>query len=88
MSPPLKRLFEGGIPVQHRRIAESSLSAGRVASLSQSSTESYALPRNTTFASDEYPGPYLHFGIVCSDQVIEVAAEHPPVVEVVESGDP
>lgn len=44
--------------------------------------------RNATFASDEYPGPYLHFGIACSDQVIEVAAEHPPIVEVVENGDP
>jgi hypothetical protein len=43
--------------------------------------------RCTTFASDDYPGPYSHFGIVCGHHVVEVAAEHPPIVEEVETGD-
>ena len=33
-----------------------------------------------TFASDDYPGPFVHYEIVCSDHIIDVASEHPPTV--------
>lgn len=35
---------------------------------------------NGTFASDDYPGPFAHYEIVCSDHIIDVASEHPPTV--------
>jgi hypothetical protein len=33
-----------------------------------------------TFASVEYPGPFVHYAIVCLDHVIDVASKHPPRV--------
>ena len=33
-----------------------------------------------TFASNDYPGPFVHYEIVCSDHVVDVASEHPPTV--------
>ncbi len=33
-----------------------------------------------TFASADYPGPFVHYGIICSDHVIDVASEHPPTI--------
>ena len=33
-----------------------------------------------TFASDEYPGPFVHYEILCSDHIIDVASEHPPTI--------
>ncbi|MCR6663820.1 MAG: hypothetical protein NVV60_11930 [Luteimonas sp.] len=35
---------------------------------------------SSTFASDDYPGPFVHYEIVCSDHIIDVASEHPPTV--------
>ncbi len=33
-----------------------------------------------TFASSDYPGPFVHYEIICSDHIIDVASEHPPTV--------
>ena len=33
-----------------------------------------------TFASDAYPGPFVHYEILCSDHIIDVASEHPPTI--------
>jgi hypothetical protein len=33
-----------------------------------------------TCASADYPGPFVHYEIICSDHVIDVASEHPPTV--------
>lgn len=33
-----------------------------------------------TFASADYPGLFVHYGIICSDHVIDVASEHPPTI--------
>lgn len=33
-----------------------------------------------TFASAEYPGPFVHYEILCSDHIIDVASESPPTV--------
>ena len=38
-----------------------------------------------TFASNEYPGPFVHYEIVCSDHVVDVASEHPPTVRRVDA---
>ena len=35
---------------------------------------------NGTIASSDYPGPFVHYQIVCSDHVVDVASEHPPTV--------
>lgn len=35
---------------------------------------------NGTFARDDYPGPFAHYQIVCSDHIIDVASEHPPEI--------
>jgi len=33
-----------------------------------------------TFARADYPGPFVHYEILCSDHIIDVASEHPPTV--------
>jgi hypothetical protein len=33
-----------------------------------------------TSASDIYPGPFVHYEILCSDHIIDVASEHQPTV--------
>ena len=33
-----------------------------------------------TCASNDYPGPFVHYEILCSDHIIDVASEHPPSV--------
>jgi hypothetical protein len=33
-----------------------------------------------TLASADYPGPFVHYEVVCSDHIIDVASEHPPIV--------
>ncbi len=35
---------------------------------------------NGTFAGDDYPGPFAHYQVICSDHIIDVASEHPPTV--------
>lgn len=35
---------------------------------------------NATFASVEYPGPYLHYGIVCLDHIVNVVTISEPKV--------
>lgn len=36
-----------------------------------------------TFASDDYPGPFMHWGVVCGDHVIDVASMEEPEVRMV-----
>ena len=38
-----------------------------------------------TFASAEHPGPFSHYEIICSDHIIDVASEHPPMVRRVDA---
>ncbi|MBG9795657.1 hypothetical protein ABD76_25620 [Paenibacillus dendritiformis] len=35
---------------------------------------------NATFASQEYPGPYIHYGIVCLDHIVNVVTISEPKV--------
>ena len=34
-----------------------------------------------TFASEDYPGPFKHYGIVCYDHIIDVVACNSPLVK-------
>lgn len=36
--------------------------------------------RSVTFASDEWPGPMLHFEIVCLNHVVEIVTTHEPEI--------
>jgi len=36
-----------------------------------------------TFATSDYPGPYQHYELICSDHIIDVASQDPPIVRVV-----
>lgn len=35
-----------------------------------------------TIASDEHPGPFIHFGFNCANHVVDIAAVGPPIVRV------
>lgn len=37
-----------------------------------------------TFASDDYPGPFKHYGMVCMDHIVDVASTSPPIITEVE----
>src|SRR5687768_9763252 len=39
-----------------------------------------------TFASADYPGPFVHWGIVCGNHVIDVASTEEPHVSVLPNG--
>lgn len=39
---------------------------------------------NGTFASDEYPGPFRHYEIICCDQIIDIASQDQPIVRLVD----
>ena len=34
-----------------------------------------------TFATAEYPGPYVHYGFCCLNQIIDIVSEKPPTVK-------
>lgn len=36
-----------------------------------------------TFATEEYPGPFVHYGLCCLNQVIDIVSENPPVVRLI-----
>jgi len=36
-----------------------------------------------TFATSEYPGPFVHYGFCCLNQIIDVVAEKPPRVKLI-----
>ena len=36
-----------------------------------------------TFATEEYPGPFVHYGFCCLNQIIDVVSERPPVVKLI-----
>lgn len=36
-----------------------------------------------TFATAEYPGPFIHYGICCLNQIIDVVSEKPPTVNLI-----
>jgi hypothetical protein len=40
----------------------------------------------STRATQEHPGPFTHYALVCSDHIINVVCEAPPVVELVSTG--
>ncbi|MBN2312964.1 MAG: hypothetical protein JXM79_03475 [Sedimentisphaerales bacterium] len=39
---------------------------------------------NHTLASNDYPGPYKHYGIICLDLIIDVTSCSEPVINVIE----
>ncbi len=36
-----------------------------------------------TFATSEYPGPFVHYGFCCLNQIIDVVSESPPTVKLI-----
>ena len=36
-----------------------------------------------TFATNEYPGPFVHYGFCCLNQIIDVVSERPPVITLI-----
>lgn len=36
-----------------------------------------------TFATAEYPGPFVHYGFCCLNQIIDVVSERPPTVNLI-----
>ncbi|BBM00131.1 hypothetical protein [Microbulbifer sp. GL-2] len=36
-----------------------------------------------TFATTEYPGPFVHYGFCCLNQIIDVVSEEPPMVKLI-----
>ncbi|MCB1755804.1 MAG: hypothetical protein KDJ38_09790 [Gammaproteobacteria bacterium] len=36
-----------------------------------------------TFATTEYPGPFVHYGFCCLNQIIDVVSERPPKVKLI-----
>jgi len=36
-----------------------------------------------TFASSDYPGPFVHYGFCCLNQILDIVAENPPSIRVV-----
>ncbi|MCB2387447.1 hypothetical protein [Thalassolituus alkanivorans] len=36
-----------------------------------------------TFATEDYPGPFVHYGFCCLNQIIDVVSERPPTVKLI-----
>ena len=36
-----------------------------------------------TFATSDYPGPFVHYGFCCLNQIIDIVAEKPPSVSII-----
>ncbi|MCK8104199.1 hypothetical protein [Pseudoalteromonas sp. 2CM36K] len=36
-----------------------------------------------TFATEDYPGPFVHYGFCCLNQIIDVVSERPPTVNLI-----
>ena len=36
-----------------------------------------------TFASATFPGPFVHYEIICCDHIIDVASQYPPTIRIV-----
>lgn len=36
-----------------------------------------------TFATADYPGPFVHYGFCCLNQIIDVVSERPPAVKLI-----
>ena len=36
-----------------------------------------------TFATADYPGPFVHYGFFCLNQIIDVVSERPPTVKLI-----
>ena len=36
-----------------------------------------------TFATEEYPGPFVHYGFVCLNQIVDIVSEQPPTVKLI-----
>ena len=36
-----------------------------------------------TFATEEYPGPFVHYGFFCLNQIIDIVSEQPPTVKLI-----
>ena len=37
-----------------------------------------------TFASEEYPGPYKHYGVNCLNHIIDIVSETDPIIKELE----
>lgn len=36
-----------------------------------------------TFATTEYPGPFVHYGFCCLNHIIDIVSERPPTVKII-----
>jgi hypothetical protein len=36
-----------------------------------------------TFATEDYPGPFVHYGFCCLNQIIDIVSENPPTVKLI-----
>lgn len=36
-----------------------------------------------TFATEDYPGPFVHYGFCCLNQIIDIVSERPPTVKLI-----
>jgi hypothetical protein len=36
-----------------------------------------------TFATEDYPGPFVHYGFCCLNQIIDIVSEKPPIVKLI-----
>ena len=36
-----------------------------------------------TFATEEYPGPFVHYGFCCLNQIVDIVSEQPPKVKLI-----
>jgi len=39
---------------------------------------------NGTFATSENPGPFIHYGFCCLNQIVDIVSEDPPTIKLVE----
>ena len=36
-----------------------------------------------TFATEEHPGPFVHYGFCCLNQIVDIVSERPPTVKLI-----
>ena len=40
---------------------------------------------NATFASEDYPGPFRHYSVLCANHLIDIASQNPPIIQIINS---
>jgi hypothetical protein len=39
--------------------------------------------KQATFATEEYPGPFVHYGFCCLNQIVDIVSEQPPTAKLI-----